>query len=352
MNFLKRLFFLVNFLLIAQLIAFSQEDKKDYLVTCVGFYNLENLFDTIVDPDPDKILQDEFTPKGKNHWTSELYYEKLNNMAKVIAELGVEVTPDGAAILGVSEVENRTVLEDLAKTEKLKDRNYEVVHYESPDRRGIDVGLLYNPKYFKVVSSRSISLRDIDTTFYTRDQLLVSGYLNDEMIHVLVAHWPSRSGGEKRSAPRRAAAAKLGKMVVDSILALDPNAKIFYMGDLNDDPTDKSVKLGLKGNGKKEEVKADEMFNPWEAYYKKGIGTLAYRDAWNLFDQILVSPGLIDEDYSTYKYYKAVIFSKSFLKNDSGSYKGYPHRTFAGGAYVGGYSDHFPVYLFLVKEQK
>lgn len=352
MIFLKRLFLLVNFLLIAQLIVFSQEAKKDFLVTCVGFYNLENLFDTLIDPDPNKILQDEFTPKGKNHWTSALYNEKLNNMAKVIAELGVEVTPDGPAILGVSEVENRTVLEDLVKTDKLKDRNYEVVHYESPDRRGIDVGLLYNPKYFKVESSRSISLRTIDTTFYTRDQLLVSGYLNDEMVHVLVAHWPSRSGGEKRSAPRRAAAAKLGKMVIDSITALDPNAKIIYMGDLNDDPSDKSVKLHLKGNGKKEEVKVGEMFNPWETYYKKGIGTLAYRDAWNLFDQILVSPGMIDEDYSTYKYYKAVIFSKPFLKNDSGSYKGYPHRTFAGGAYVGGYSDHFPVYLFLVKEKK
>jgi hypothetical protein len=352
MNFLKKSALVVSFLLIVPSLVFSQEEKKDYLVTCIGFYNLENLFDTIVDPDPNKILQDEFTPKGKNHWTSELYYEKLNNMAKVIAELGVEVTPDGPAILGVSEVENRTVLEDLVKTEKLKDRGYQVVHYESPDKRGIDVGLLYNPKYFKVVSSRSISLRSIDTTFYTRDQLLVSGYLNDEMIHVLVAHWPSRSGGEKRSAPRRASAAILGKMIVDSIQKVEPNAKIFYMGDLNDDPTDKSVKVHLKGVGKKEALKEGDMFNPWEAYYKKGIGTLAYRDAWNLFDQILVSPALVDDDYSTYKYYKAVIFSKPFLKNDSGSYKGYPHRTFAGGAYVGGYSDHFPVYLFLIKEKK
>jgi hypothetical protein len=352
MKGLKRYFLVVNFLLIIPVFLFSQESKKEYLVSCIGFYNLENLFDTITDPDPNKILQDEFTPNGKNNWTSERYHEKLNNMAKVIAELAVDVTPDGPAILGVAEVENKTVLEDLVKTEKLKNRNYQIVHYESPDKRGIDVGLIYNPKYFKVVSSRSISLRDLDTTFYTRDQLLVSGYLNDEMIHVMVAHWPSRRGGEKKSSPRREAAAKLGKMVIDSILSVDPNAKIFYMGDLNDDPVNKSVRQGLKGVAKKEEVKKGNMFNPWEAYYKKGIGTLAYRDAWNLFDQILISPGLIKDDYSTYAYYKAVIFSKPFLINDSGSYKGYPHRTFAGGAYVGGYSDHFPVYLFLIKDKQ
>jgi hypothetical protein len=330
---------------------FSQEDKKDYLVTCVGFYNLENLFDTIVDLDTNKILQDEYTSKGKKGWTSERYHEKLGNMSKVIADLGVEVTPDGVAILGVSEIENKSVLEDLVKTDKLKNRAYEIVHYDSPDKRGIDVGLLYNPKYFKVTSSSSISLRTIDTTFYTRDQLLVSGLLNGEKIHVVVAHWPSRSGGEKRSRPRRASAADLGRIIIDSLQAIDPNAKIFYMGDLNDDPTDPSVKTHLKGVGKKEEVKKDNLFNPWESYFKKGIGTLAYRDTWNLFDQILVTPSLIGKNYSSYKYYKAKIYSKPYLIQSSGKYKGYPLRTHAGGIYMAGYSDHFPVYLFLIKEK-
>ncbi len=331
---------------------FSQEDKKEYQVAGVGFYNLENLFDTLIDSDTNKILQDDFTPKGKKGWTSERYMEKLENMSKVIADLGVEVTPDGVAILGVSEIENRSVLEDLVKTEKLKSREYKIVHYDSPDKRGIDVGLLYNPKYFEVTSSKSISLRSIDTTFYTRDQLLVSGLLNGEKIHVIVTHWPSRSGGEKRSRPKRASAADLGKIIIDSLQAIDPKAKILYMGDLNDDPTDSSIKKHLKGVGKKDELKADDLFNPWEGYFKKGIGTLAYRDAWNLFDQILVTPSLMGEDYSSYKYYKAKIFSKAYLIQSTGKYKGYPHRTYAGGAYTGGYSDHFPVYLFLIKEQK
>lgn len=329
---------------------FSQEGEKKYLVSGIGFYNLENLFDTLVDPDPNKILQEDFTPKGAKAWTSEHYQEKLVNMAKVISELGTEVTPDGLAILGVSEVENKGVLEDLVKVESIKNRGYEVVHYDSPDKRGIDVGLLYNPKYFKLTSSKSFSLRSVDATFYSRDQLLVSGLLNGEEVHVIVAHWPSRRGGEKRSKPRRASAAKLGRMIVDSLQKNDPNAKVFYMGDLNDDPVDESVKKHLKGNGKEEKLGEEGLFNPWESYYKKGIGTLAYRDAWNLFDQILVSKPLLGKDYSSLKLYKSKIFSKAYLKSTEGRYKGYPYRTYSFGTYVGGYSDHFPVYMFLIKE--
>lgn len=349
----KHLFLLLITTILFSYCAQSQNNnKKEYLLSCIGFYNLENLFDTLIDPDPNKILQEDFTPKGPKGWTSQRYHEKLGNMAKVISELGTDVTPDGVAILGVSEVENVTVLEDLVKEDAIKSRNYQVAHYDSPDRRGIDVGLLYNPKYFKVESSRSVSLRTIDTTFYTRDQLLVSGYLHGEKVHVIVAHWPSRRGGEKRSRPRREAAAKLGKMIIDSIQKVEPNAKIMYMGDLNDDPTDSSVKNYLKGTAKRESLKANQMYNPWEDYYKKGIGTLAYRDTWNLFDQILLSPALTDKDYSSYKLYKTTIYKKSYLINSSGQYKGYPYRTFAGGAYVGGYSDHFPVYLSLIKEKK
>jgi hypothetical protein len=348
----KHLFLLAFFSLSTFFVGQAQnENKKDYMVTCVGFYNLENLFDTLVDPDPNKILQEDFTPKGQKNWTSERYHEKLGNMAKVIAEIGVDVTPDGAAILGVSEVENKTVLDDLVKEAAIKGRDYQIVHYDSPDKRGIDVGLIYNPKYFRVTSSRSVSLRTIDTTFYTRDQLLVSGVLNDENIHVIVAHWPSRRGGEKRSKPRRASAAKLGRMIIDSIQRVDPEAKIFYMGDLNDDPTDSSVKDHLKGNGNKDKLQKENLYNPWESYYKKGIGTLAYRDTWNLFDQILMTPSVTGKDYSTYKLYKAKIYNKTYLKNADGRYKGYPHRTYAGGSYTGGYSDHFPVYLFLAKEK-
>jgi hypothetical protein len=341
----------ISFLTLINVVV-SQDGERQFLATGIGFYNLENLFDTIIDPDTNKILQDDFTPKGKSGWTSQRYHEKLENMSKVISEIGTDVSPDGLAILGVAEIENKTVLEDLVNTKNLKNRGYEVVHYDSPDRRGIDVGLLYNPKYFEVTSSSNISLRRIDTTFYTRSQLLVSGLLNGEKIHVIVAHWPSRSGGEQRSKPRRASAGKLGRMIIDSLQAEDPNAKVFYMGDLNDDPVDESVKKHLRGVAKEENAKSGALYNPWVDYYKKGIGTLAYRDAWNLFDQILVSESLLGKDFSSYKLYKSKIFNKPYLKNSSGRYKGYPYRSFAGGVYKAGYSDHFPVYMFLVKEQK
>lgn len=327
---------------------FSQ--KQQISITCVGFYNLENLFDTIIDPDTLKILQDEFTPKGKNKWTTPKYKEKLENMARVVSELGTDVTPDGVAILGVAEVENRLVLEDLVKQESIKDRNYQIVHYDSPDKRGIDVGLLYNPNYFKNVTSKSFTLKiPNDTNFYTRDQLLVSGDLHGERIHLIVAHWPSRRGGEKRSKPMRIEAAQLARSIIDSLQNDNPNTKVFFMGDLNDDPVDESVQLHLKAVGNQELTTSGKLFNPFESFYKKGIGTLGYNDAWNLFDQIIISEPFLGADYSTLKYYKAVVYNKPYLKTAEGRFKGYPYRTFSFGEYIGGYSDHFPVYLFLVK---
>jgi len=326
----------------------SSAQKKDYSIAGIGFYNLENLFDIHIDPDTNKILQDDFTPNGSKQWNAEKYQDKLGKMARVISELGTDVIPYGLAILGVSEIENKSVLDDLVKEEKIKDRNYQIVHYESPDKRGIDVGLLYNPKHFTVISSKSFTVPD--TTFKTRDQLLVSGKLDGELVHVIVTHWPSRRGGEKRSAPRRAAAADLGRSIIDSLQKNDPNAKILYMGDLNDDPTDASVKKHLKTTSKKENAKKEMLYNPWESYYKKGIGTLAYRDAWNLFDQIIVSAPLAESDYSSFRFYKAIIHNKPYMKQKDGKYKGYPKRSYSGGTYVGGFSDHFPVYVFLIKE--
>lgn len=330
----------------------TADSKKKYLVSAIGFYNLENLHDTILDLDPHKIMQDDYTPDGDKKWSSEKYHHKLNNLSKVIADMASDVIPEGVAILGVAEVENKKVLDDLVKDEQIASRNYQVVHYDSPDRRGIDVGLIYNPTYFTVQSSKTFELKMAgDSTFFTRDQLLVSGLLNGELIHVIVAHWPSRSGGEKRSAPKRSAAAQLGRAIIDSLLNHDTNAKIIYMGDLNDDPTNVSVKKIINTVDKPELIKEKLMYNPMEPFYKKGIGTLAYRDTWNLFDQLIVSPALVDKDYAAYKFYNAKVFNKSYLKQTSGQYAGYPFRTHAGGAYTGGYSDHFPVYLFLIKEQ-
>lgn len=330
------------------------EEGKNYNVICVGFYNLENLFDTIVDPDPNKILQDEFTPEGKNHFTSERYHQKLENLSKVLSEIGTETTPDGLAVIGVAEIENREVLEDLVAMPKLKDRNYQIVHYHSPDRRGIDVALLYQEKYFVPDTSFSYRLVDpADSGFITRDQLLVSGKLDGEDFNFMVAHWPSRRGGQKRSEPKRMMAAELGKHVMDSIQTADPSAKIIYMGDLNDDPTSKSLKKVIGAEGKLKDVEPGGYFNPMEDLFLKGIGTLAWRDNWNLFDQMICNEKLVEEgsDFSSYKYFNAKVYNAAYLKQTSGSFKGYPLRSYVGGVWQGGYSDHFPVYLYLIKQR-
>jgi hypothetical protein len=340
----------ILFLLIGFAVSSNAQQDVKYTVASIGFYNLENLFDTI--NNVELANSEEFTPQGANKWTSKRYHEKLKNMAFVISEIATDITPDGLVILGVSEIENRGVLEDLVKEDVIKNRNYQVVHYDSPDERGVDVGLLYQPKYFKVTNSRSHTLIMSDTGFKTRDQLVVSGLLGDEMIHVIVNHWPSRRGGEKASRPGRNAAADLTRSIVDSLLAKDQNAKILVMGDLNDDPVNQSVKDHLRAKGKEEELQPGDMFNPMYRLYKDGIGSLAYKDAWNLFDQVIVSQGLLGPDKSSWKFYNAKIFSKNYMKQKEGAYAGYPLRTFAGGVYMNGYSDHFPVYVNLVKEVK
>ena len=329
---------------------------KSYEVTCVGFYNLENLFDTIVDPDTNKILQEDFTPKSSKQWNSKKYYSKLDNMAEVISQIGVSKSvPDGAAVLGVCEIENKSVLDDLVAHEKLKNKNYQIVHYDSPDKRGIDVGFLYQPKYFKVTSSKSFTLTLPDNDhFFTRDQLLVSGELNGEKIHFIVCHWPSRRGGQKASSHKRIAAGELAKSIVDSLTKEDPLAKVLVMGDLNDDPVDPSVREAMSSVGKIKKMEAGDMFNPMEPLFKLGIGTLGYNDAWNLFDQMVITSGLISKDnsFSSYSYFTAKVFNNSFLKNSSGRFEGFPFRTYSYGKFINGYSDHFPVYLYLVKQKK
>jgi len=324
---------------------------KQYQVSCVGFYNVENLFDIYDDP---TIRDEEYTPEGRNNWDQKKYDEKLKNLSKVIADMGTDVSPDGCVILGVCEVENKKVLTDLVATEKLKDRNYKIVHFDSPDKRGIDVGLLYQEKYFKVTNSASYEVKFSNGSNYpTRDQLVVTGILNGEEVSVLVAHWPSRRGGSSASEPNRIDAARVGRHIVDSLYAINPNAKILYMGDLNDDPVNKSVKDVMNAKGKVSKVKTKMFFNPMWAPFKQGNGTLAYNDAWNLFDQILVSKGFLnDKDYSSLSYYKMSVYRKPFLFQHGGRYDGYPYRTRAGGKYLGGYSDHLPVFITLIKEVK
>jgi hypothetical protein len=323
---------------------------KEFFTAIIGFYNLENLFDTINDPNKN---DEDFLPEGSYNWTSPRYWEKQQNLARVISEMGVEANPDGLAILGVCEVENKAVLEDLVKQEKIKGRNYGIVHYDSPDMRGIDVALIYQPKYFKVTNSKSYKLiMPGNDNFLTRDQLVVSGLLDGEMIHIIVGHWPSRRGGEKKSEPNRIEAAKLGRHIIDSLYTIDENAKVILMGDLNDDPTNKSIKTHLNATGDIEKVTGNKLYNPMYDLHMKGIGTLAHRDVWGIFDQTILTPAWINNDYSTFQFYKAKVYNKPYLVQKDGNFKGYPFRTYSGGQYTAGFSDHFAVYSIFVKEKK
>lgn len=328
----------------------AQAQKKQYKSAIIAFYNLENLFDTL---DNTLINDEEFLPKGDRNYNTAIYKDKLGKLSTVISQIGTEFNPDGPALLGVAEVENDTVLKDLVAEPLIAKRNYKIVHYDSKDARGIDVGLLYNPTYFSVETSNKLFVKlpsGAKDAYYTRDILWVKGKLNGETIHVYVNHWPSRSGGEKRSEPGRVAAAAVCRKHIDSIQKAEPKSKIVVMGDLNDDPTNKSVSDVLRSGGKEDLSMKGTLFNPWLDMYKRGIGTLAYQDAWGLFDQIIVSSPWLDKNQSGFFFYQQHVFNKEYLVENNGRYKGYPMRTWDGNSYRGGYSDHFPTYIIVIKE--
>jgi hypothetical protein len=344
---MKRLF-VASLLFLAFFMSNAQE--KSYNIACVAFYNLENLFDTLDDPIKNEM---DFLPGGTNLWDGKKYKEKLIHMSDVISQIGDEYVKGGPVVVGVSEVENIGVLNDLCNTPKLKASGYAPVLIEGPDVRGVDVGLIYRKEFFTFISASSHTLKiEGRDNFFTRDQLLVSGIILGDTVHFIVNHWPSRRGGEKRSAPLREAAARLTRSIVDSITNVSPNAKVFVMGDLNDNPSDASLMKHLKAAGKLELASTMGLFNPMYKIFKTdGNGSGAYRDSWHLFDQIIVSNGLLGDDKSTLKLYQTLIFNRNFLKQKEGNFAGYPLRTYVGSAYQGGYSDHFPVYMFLIKQK-
>jgi hypothetical protein len=336
-------------LLFLSLSAQAQNATSKYQVTAVAFYNFENLFDTLDDP---KKLDEDFTPSGVNHYTGPVYKAKLHNLATVLSQLGTDVTPDGPAIIGTAEIENAAVLQDLAAQPEISERGYRVVHFESGDFRGIDVAMLYNPKYFRVLHARALwaNISEYgEKGGRTRDVLYVTGILAGDTTHVFVNHWPSRRGGEAVSAPLRAVAARVSKVVIDSLMEANPNTKVLLMGDLNDDPVSPSVAQVLGAKGKRNKIKAGDLYNPWTAYYNKGIGTLGYNDSWNLFDQIILSSGWLQPKGREWFYYKSEIFNREFLKEKFGQYKGYPHRSYSGSNWLNGFSDHFPVLVYFIK---
>lgn len=318
---------------------FKKEGKVSQAYT-VAFYNLENLFDTINDP---TILDDDFTPKGKKNWTFKRYKNKIRKLGNVIAQLGTEKSFYAPAIVGVAEVENKNVLNDLIQSNSLKNEYYDFVHYDSPDERGIDVALLYKKELFELLHSETFPLylngnngeRD-----YTRDILLVKGNLNGELVHILVNHWPSRRNENNENEQKRIIAAQLVSEIVETIKTEFENAKIIVMGDFNDDPTNISVKKYLVN---------DTFYNPMERLINTGNGTLNHNYSWHLFDQIIFSKNFIEINENKHSLKYAEVYDEQFLKVWKGKYKGNPFRTYIGKWYQGGISDHLPVYVYLKK---
>ena len=344
-------YFVLIFLLIIPLMSCAQ-GKRSYVI---GFYNLENLFDTYHDEGKNDY---EYLPDGANQWTEAKYAKKLHNMASVIRAMKDE-NKVWHALLGVSEIENRHVLEDLVSQPEIAEANYQIVHYDGPDRRGVDVALLYRPNQFKVLESKSIpfdfnssiefSLNEEEKAYFrTRDILMVRGMLGNEMFAVFVAHLPSRIGGKGNDLRSRG-----GEIMYQESMKLMeayPDIKIVAMGDMNDNPTDPSMAVYMHGKENIDEVEQEDFFSPFVSMLKSGYGSLAYQGEWNIYDIIVVNAnlcrgeGLKIRPIVKKKFYGR-IFNPPFMTQQEGPYAGTPFRTFSGGAFIGGYSDHYPTYI-------
>ncbi|RMZ60992.1 endonuclease [Chryseobacterium nematophagum] len=392
-NFLSFSFIIISIMISAQ-------HGKLRKVAAIGFLNVENLFDTIASADyidgtkdkknpafhrsipidsiqfldaekysgewNDDLLKgkkvvkyqggsEEFTPNSSKNYNTKIYKTKLANEAKVISELGSKYTKAPPAVVGLIEVENRQVIEDLIKEPTLAKYDYGIIHYNSYDYRGIDVALIYQKTRFIPSNSLKKELKIYNQNGkreYTRDILVVTGLLDNEKVAFFMNHWPSRRGGEAISLPKRNAAAALLKQQMDSIRIADPSTKLFAMGDFNDDPVSSSLKNYLKAVASPKDLsELNPYLNLMYPLYKKGIASLAYQDAPNLFDQIIVSQNLISPQVtSEYSIYKAEVYAPSYLINKEGNYRGYPFRSWNGDQFTGGYSDHFPAFVILQKE--
>jgi hypothetical protein len=360
---MKKLFYLTAFMFLVGTLNAQAQEKK-FSLYAIGFYNLENLFDTCHDVGHNDY---EYLPEGRNKWSGLKYTHKLRNMARVLAEMGTDKLPMGCAAIGVSEVENAKCMEDLCNQPPLKARNMKFCHIEGPDHRGVDCAFIYNPSLFTVRDVKLVPYvykleEDIKKNRATRGFLVVSGTMADEHVTVIVNHLPSRGA---TSYYRELGGEQL-RVVKDSLIAEDPNVKLIIMGDMNDDPKDPSMSVALGAKRKMKDVqKVGDLYNPFWDIHASGTGTLMYDGAWNLFDQIILSHSLLDKhmkdgkpikpssiDCTTLKFYQPMIFRRDYLFQQEGKYKGNTLRTHAGGVWLDGYSDHLPTLVYLVKEKK
>lgn len=302
----------------------------------IAFYNVENLYDTINDP---LVDDEEFLPQGKNNWTGQRYEKKLNNLARVIDSIG-----DGPGLLGLCEVENEAVLTDLIHHSLLIKKNYAIVHRNSPDKRGIDVALIYRKDVFSpgAVASLRVDLPG-EQALPTRDVLLVSGKLYGQPLHVFVNHWPSRRGGEQESAGKRMAAALVVRKAVDSLMKKFPDAAIVIMGDFNDQPGDLSLREGLRAEGMQGN---SDLLNLSAALAERGEGSHSYKETWNMLDNLIVSRNLAGRKKGlSFVPESAAVYHPVWMQDKYARHTGAPYRTYAGPKFIGGYSDHFPVFF-------
>ena len=324
--------------------------EKQYGLFPVAFYNLENLFDTQHDEGKNDY---EYLPDGANHWTQDKYEKKLKNMARALADLGTDKVPTGAAVIGVSEVENSHALDDLVAQQPLKQRGIRFIHIEGPDKRGVDCALLYNPRVF---TPKKWFLQPYvhdpgDDARPTRGFLTVQGEMAGDKLTVIVCHWPSRGA----TAHYRDIAGKQVRHLTDSILSAEPDQRIIVMGDMNDDPDNTSMAKYLGAKRSMKEVEHGDFYNPWwDVLRSKGQGSLTYQGAWNLFDQIVFSRSLLDvkgkKKYPHLTLYTYHIFRRDYLIQQEGRYKGSPKRTHSAGTWLNGFSDHLPTVSYLIKE--
>ncbi len=332
-----RKLFLLILLLSLFFSAQPQNEKKRFRI--VG-YNVENLFDTEDDPDTN---DEEYLPGGYRGWNMTKYRQKQSAIAKVIVAVGGWEPP---AIVALSEVESRLAMSDLTEKSPLKNLRYKFIHYESPDPRGIDVALMYDPHQFKPFHEEAIPVQ----TIRTRDILYVAGKTTaGDTLHIFQCHFPSRWGGELESESHRIEVGELLRSKVDSLFATLVNPNIIIMGDLNDDPSNSSVRHALGAMPPEGEYKAGELYNLAYPFHEKNIGSHKFQGEWSMIDHIIVSGSLLqpDNDISTTPE-NFHIFEADFLMEPDEQYLGKkPFRTYIGMKYHGGFSDHLPVYLDL-----
>jgi len=344
--------------LVAALAGFSQNNQlTDDLRSIVEanrymrvmFYNCENFFDVENNPETN---DDEFTPEGEKHWTKQRFYTKRSQIGRVIISVGGWTPPD---IVGLCEVESRYVLESLANQSNLRNLGYSYLHKESPDSRGIDVAMLYQPKKFKPYKVKYIPVNVQKSGRGTRDILLASGTtVHGDTLHVFVNHWPSRWGGQTETDGLRRSVAAIVRGKVDSLLAENQRSMIIVMGDLNDYPNNNSVCVDLRAQTDFSSIKTPELYNL--AYYMqfvKGYGTHKYDGFWGVLDQIIVSGSLLDGKGALYTTKDdAHVFNPPFMLEQDDTNIGYkPYRTYLGYKYLGGYSDHLPVFLNIYRKK-